>query len=62
MFGEGALDERAPAVRLATPNGAVEELQLLLVQSKYDGVIGHIATSSLEFGQPPERKLVAGVG
>ena len=48
MFGESAFDERASAVCLATPDGAVEELKLLLVQSKYDGVIDHIATSSLD--------------
>jgi hypothetical protein len=31
MFGESALDERASTVRLTTPDGAVEELKLLLV-------------------------------
>jgi hypothetical protein len=45
VLDERALDERGPVCRLSLADCAINELKLLLVKSKYNGVIGHVLKS-----------------
>ena len=50
VFDKSALHERSSVGCLPLLDGSVDELKLLLIQSKYHGVVGHVRTSCWDFG------------
>jgi hypothetical protein len=62
MLDQRPFDERGPVGRLAPLDSAVDELELLLVQSEYDGVLCHISDVPLHFRRPPTIGLTGQMG